>query len=227
MNVNTIASALAKNNPKNAPAVLSNPSTLTLFQYAPSAFDNDNPGTLLPLDLVIPSQPSQVFSASGTSGSGAGLSSGASFSGVPIPALEEWTCDGRSFVVRVSGLVSPLQVSKTLTLDLYWGNGISLANGGFGGTSVYNLTATLPSANPFASNFNIETICMWDSVSNTLNTYTYGNIAGTLVSGQVQKIINVAPGQMSFVCGASLNDSGVGQTATFKIQLNDFSADMN
>ena len=226
MNANTIANALAKSNPANTPAVLSNPSTLTLFQYSPSAFDNDNPGTLLPLVLEVPSQPSQVYSASGTSGSGAGIASGSRIVGGALP-VEEWTCDGRAFVIRVNGTVSPLRISDTITLDLYWGNGISLANGGFGGISVYNLTATLPATNPFASNFNLETICMWDSTSNTLNTYTYGNLCGTLISGQVQKIINVAPGQVQFVAGASLNDSGAGQTKTFNITLNDFSADMD
>lgn len=207
-----------------------NASALTLFQYAPSTLGvGDNPGTLLPAVLDIPSQPSQVYSATGTSGSGAGLTPTSSQSGVALPGIEEWTCDGRPFIVRVNGTVQPLQTSRTFTLDLYWGNGIAVANaGGIGGISVYNLTATLPSANPFESNFNIETICMWDSGSNTLNTYTYGNICGTLVSGQVLKITNVAPGQVQFVCGAFLNDTAAGQgTNTFNITLKDFSADMD
>lgn len=225
MNSDTIVNALANNSQANAPIVLSNPSTLTLFQYAPSAFVGDNPGTLLPLVLDVPSQPSQVYSATGTSGSGAGIYGGASQSGLPA-AMEEWTSDGRAFKIRLFGKVSPLQVSKTLTVDLYWGNGISLANGGFGGISLINAAQALSASNPFASNWYLESTCLWDSTSNRLNCTTTGNINGNTIATFSLSIPNVPAGQLQFVAGASLNDSGAGgQTNVFTITLVEFAAE--
>lgn len=224
MNSDTIVNALARNNPPNAPAVLVNATAQTLFQYAPTAFENDNPGTLLPLVLDVPSQPSQVFSASGTSGSGAGVYGGASQSGLPT-VMEEWTADGRAFIVRAFGKVSPLQVSKTLTLDLYWGNGISLANGGFGGISLINAAQALSATNPFASNWYLESRVLWDSTSTRLNAYTTGQINGVSLGPVAISITNVPGGQVQFTCGASLNDSGAGQSNTFTITLVEFAAE--
>lgn len=225
MNSDTIVNALAGINPPNAPVVLSNPTAITLFEYAPSAFVGDNPGTLLPVVLNVPSQPSQVFSAAGTSGSGAGVYGGASLAG-GAATMEEWTADSRAFIIRAFGKVSPLQVSKTLTLDLYWGNGIGLTNGGFGQVSLINAAQALSATNPFASNWYLESRVLWDSTSTRLNAYTTGQINGTSLGPVAVTIPNVPAGQVQFTCGASLNDSGANQGGNvFTITLVEFSAE--
>lgn len=220
MNANTIVNALRG----IGPVTLKNATVLTLFEYTPSAEQAvDNPGTLLPVVLGVPSQASLDYNASGSSGSGAGNTAVSPLDGSSLSSGGLWTADGRAFKIRASGTVVPLSSGKSLTLALFVGNGN--VGGQANDVAIANVVQVLSAAPPIASNWLLEVTCLWDRTSSRLNTVLSGQINGVAVAAEAYSIPNIAEGQLNFCLGALMNDSGAGHADTFNITLNEFCAD--
>ena len=200
--LNTIANALGKS---NAALVLTNPggNNPWLFNRPSSQ------GAVVPAVLLVPSTAAQAAQSSDQ------------FYGNTEPQ-EEVFVDGKPFVIRIAGTVNPSQVSQSLRLYLFLGNGeSSLSAGSVADVQLIIATGTLP-ASPAASNWLIEAKCMWDSLSNTLNVQSSGFINGTAVTSAMTQALNVAPGQVEFVVGANLASTSTVSTVT----LTNFAADI-
>lgn len=242
MNADTIANALLLNNPSNAPSVINTPlnNAQVLFQYAPSTLTTgDNPGTLLPVVLSVPTQLASFGTGSGAAGSGAGgftpgvgggggnnLGSFANEYGVN----EEWAADGHPFIIHIVGRVSPITSGGNLRLTLHAGNGIASANptlpGNPSNLALYTAQAALPSSNPFNANFYLEIRCLWESSSNTLNYFAQGQINGTVLAQTAGAQVNwTGPNPLQFCLGASLSGQGTGQSVVPTVTLLEFSGE--
>lgn len=229
MNANTIANALALNNPANAPAVLSVfalSSTVQTFQYAAPTNEGDNPSTFLNVVLDVPNSPSQSYSSAGVASGGA--QSAASLSGIDQPN-EVWSADGRPFLIRAFGKVAPITASGVFRIVLMLGDGVTkdlAAAASQIALAPAATTATLSAANPFDSNFNLEAECIWDSTSQQLNGFITGTLAGTLVALTAFQVNNVTESPLKFTLGASLtlqNSNAV--TAPATVTLTEFTAE--
>ena len=170
----------------------------------------------LPVVLTVPNDPN------------AGIKVGAPLSGVAEEGM--WWADGKPFLVRAAGTVSPITASGVLRIVLSVGNGTADPTGKIpGGVSdvvLISASATLPATAVFESNWLLEASCLWDSASMTLNGVVSGNIGGTLLDLATIQLKNLAASPLPFLLGASLSlqeSSGVQPTVT----LVDFSADMN
>lgn len=169
----------------------------------------------LPLVLNVPNDPN------------AGIKVGASLSGIGEEGL--WYADGKPFVIRVAGTVTPITASGVLRLVLSLGNGVADPSGKIpGGVSdivLLSTSATLPASSPYGSNFYLEARCIWDSTSSMLNGHTSGQISATLVDLAAISQVNVKASPLPFLIGCSLSlqeSSGVQPV----VQLTDFSAEM-
>jgi hypothetical protein len=202
MNVNTVVNALKGSG--GGPLVLSNPTLLTLFGA--------------PAVLSVPSTAAQ------------GAENGASLSGDALPAKEEWYADARPFRIHACGTIQPLQASKLYSVYLYYGNGLAVTNaGGTGTTQIATVSGAVNAAVPFDTNWELDTICLWDSTSLVLNASVDVNrsfLNATQASAKLTQVANVAAGALQFVIGGISNDSGAGQAVPFQIQLVDFSCEI-
>lgn len=191
MNSNTVANALAENNPSGAPATLVNPT-------GASEFINPN-GT--PLILNVPSVASN------------GVLVGPQDGGPLSDGL--WYADGKPFHVRVSGLIQPAQVSQTFTLVLMLVKGQTAADQI--GVSLATWSQALDATSVY-TNFSIELDLLWDSQSQRLNGTYEGAIDGVVIS-RAATVKLTAVGQLQFALvpklSAAANQGNVTLTQFF------------
>jgi hypothetical protein len=142
--------------------------------------------------------------------------------GAIIPNLPTGSVrSGRSMMLRASGRFSATTASaaNSLTVKLYLGKSTT-------GTALVSASATIGSAAASSSNFCIEALLTWDSVSQALNGLSRGQIANVAVAQAALANAGASlatPDAMAFTASATI---GVAPAAgNWVVQLVDFCLD--
>lgn len=221
-NANTVVDALKLAGiPQDTPLTLSNPGGNNPWLFVAPASPASNAGA--PVALSVPCVIGEAVES--------GRQTGGATSDSQL-----WYADKAMFRVRVVGHVQPNSFSKTLKLYLFSGNGNIT---GAPGTSVTDLqigfaSATLPATVSAYSNFFLEALCLWDSLSLQLNGIFQGQIGGTAIAATAFSVNNPSSyrsqdaagafNPLQFVVGANLSSSASAQPDL--VVLDEFTAEM-